>query len=115
MNYQNNANTGRQFNRNHDEHQSKGRSQRTTDMKSLGRLVEIAAPDLTKRPPQPKPEPLVFNGDLNAWYKTVRNGTTTRIYLIEIRKDVALFKDQPSDKHSQSISLAKFLKFYKPE
>lgn len=96
-----------------DEFQSKGRGQRSDNFQSLGRLVEIVAPEITRRPPQVQPEPLTFTGELNSWYKTVRNGQTTQVYLIEIRKDVALYKDQPSDKHSQSISLAKFLKFYK--
>ncbi|MCY1276107.1 hypothetical protein D9M68_19360 [compost metagenome] len=111
MNYQNNSNTRRSSAR--DDFQSIGRSQRADNLQSLGRLVEMNAPELTRRPPQPQPEPLTFTGELNAWYKTTRNGQTTQIYLIEIRKDVALYKDQPTDKHSQSISLAKFLKFYK--
>jgi hypothetical protein len=91
--------------------QSKGRFQRD-GLESLGRLVEISNVELTKRPPQPQPEQLTFTGELNVWYKTVRNGQTNKILLIEIRKDTALFKDHENDKHTQNISLAKFLKFY---
>ncbi|MNP89100.1 hypothetical protein D3C85_15000 [compost metagenome] len=66
-----------------------------------------------RRKPQAQPEPLVFTGALNAWYKTKRNGIESSVYLVEVRKDVAIYKDQVNDKHSQSLSLAKFLKFYK--
>lgn len=68
-----------------------------------------------KRAPQPQPEPLVFTGAVNAWYKTVRNGSVSRVYLIEVKKDQAVYKNDPNDKHSQSISLAKFMKFYTAE
>lgn len=78
-------------------------------MSSLGALREIAQPE---RKPQVQPEPLKFEGASNAWYKTTRNGVTSKIFLVEVRKDVALFKDKEEDKHTQSLSLAKFMKFY---
>lgn len=77
---------------------------------SLSALREIAQP---VREPQPQPEPLKFEGPLNAWYSTKRNGREMKVFLIEIRKDVAVYKDKETDKHSQSMSLAKFMKFYK--
>lgn len=78
-------------------------------LSSLEALRDLAVPE---RKPQVQPPPLEFEGALNAWYKTVRNGVTSKIFLVEIRKDVALFKDKEEDKHTQSLSLAKFMKFY---
>ncbi|MNB61071.1 hypothetical protein D3C87_1223960 [compost metagenome] len=80
-----------------------------TGLNSLSALRDVVQPE---RKPQVQPEPLKFEGALNAWYKTVRNGVTSKIFLVEIRKDVALFKDKEEDKHTQSLSLAKFMKFY---
>ncbi len=82
---------------------------------SINSLAELQSLNIsTTKVAQPQPEPLVFTGALNAWYKTVRNGRESSLYLIEVRKDVAIYKDNLSDKHSQSMSLAKFMKFYKP-
>jgi hypothetical protein len=78
-------------------------------LNSLGALREIAQPE---RKPQVQPAPLKFEGAVNAWYKTVRNGVTSKIYLVEIRKDQALFKGKEDDKHTQNLSLAKFMKYY---
>lgn len=80
-------------------------------MSSINALRDIA---VTPRKPQVQPEPLKFEGKTDAWYKSVRNGRTSKIYLVEIRKDVAMYKDAPDDKHTQSMSLAKFMKFYEP-
>lgn len=88
------------------------KAQRVKDFQSLDRLIEVNAPDVVRRPKQPQPEPLVFTGPLNVWYKTVRNGRETRLFLVEIRKDIAICKEKECDKHSQSMSLAKFMKFY---
>lgn len=76
---------------------------------SLSALRDIVQP---VRTPQVQPEPLVFKGATNAWYETVRNGVTSKIFLVEVRKDQALFKDKEDDKHTQNLSLAKFMKFY---
>lgn len=85
---------------------------------SFDRLKDVARPRteddaVVRRKPQPQPEPLVFTGQLNAWYKTERNGRESRVYLVEVKKDVAYYKESAEDKHSQHMSLAKFLKFYK--
>lgn len=85
---------------------------------SFDKLKDVARPRseddaVVRRKPQPQPEPLVFNGQLNAWYKTERNGRETQVFLVEVKKDVAYYKERPEDKHSQNMSLAKFLKFYK--
>lgn len=85
---------------------------RKTTLNSLAALSELNVS--TAKAPQPQPEPLVFTGPVNTWYKTVRNGRESRLFLIEVRKDVAIYKDDPEVKHSQSMSLAKFMKFYKP-
>lgn len=61
---------------------------------------------------QPQPEPLVFNGEVNRWYKTKRNGQIMSVFLIEVKKDEVIIKDREDDKHSRSMSLAKFIKFY---
>ena len=85
---------------------------------SFDRLKDVARPRaeddaVVRRKPQPQPEPLVFTGQLNACYKTERNGRESRVYLVEVKKDVAYYKESAEDKHSQHMSLAKFLKFYK--
>jgi hypothetical protein len=64
-------------------------------------------------PPQPQPEPLVFEGEVNKFYSTVRNGRTTEIFLVGVKKDTVTYKNHPDDKHSSTMPLAKFLKFYK--
>lgn len=77
---------------------------------SLGALREIAA--VVPKKVHVQPEPLKFEGPVNAWYSTKRNGVTHSIYLVEVRKDTVIFKDKIEDKHTQSLSLAKFMKFY---
>lgn len=89
------------------------RPTKQTGFGSLDRLVEISKPDVIRRPKQEQPAPLVFEGQTGAWYKTVRNGQVSRIWLVEVKKDQAVYKNDPNDKHSLSISLAKFMKFYK--
>ncbi len=66
-----------------------------------------------KPAPQPQPEPLVFTGELNKFYSTTRNGQTTQIFLISVKKDTVTYKNKPEDKHANTMPLAKFLKFYK--
>jgi hypothetical protein len=73
---------------------------------------QLPTPSCTSCLTQPQPAPLEFKGEVNKWYETKRNGHVTRIYLLEIKKDKAIFKDDPSDKHTQSMPLAKFIKFY---
>lgn len=82
---------------------------------SFDKLRELADRDsgVIKRKPQPQPEPVVFNGPVNAWYVSERNGREIRIFLVEVKKDVVYFKDREEDKHSKNISLAKFVKYYK--
>lgn len=63
---------------------------------------------------QIQPPPAVFDGKLESFYQTERGRVVTTIYLVDVRKDTVLFKDNPTDKHTQSMSLAKFVKFYKP-
>lgn len=79
---------------------------------SLASLESLRDIVVTERKPQVQPAPLVFTGPMNAWYKTVRNNVTTKIFLVEVRKDQAIFKDNENDKHTQNLSLAKFMKFY---
>lgn len=84
---------------------------------SFDQLRDIAANNrddgVVRRKPQPQPEPIKFDGPLNAWYETERNGRKTKILLVEVKKDVAYYKERECDKHTQNISLAKFVKFYK--
>jgi len=56
---------------------------------------------------------LVFEGEVNKFYSTVRNGRTTEIFLVGVKKDTVTYKNHPDDKHSSTMPLAKFLKFYK--
>ena len=63
--------------------------------------------------PQPVVEPVKFEGEFPGWYKTVRNGITSKIYLTDIRKDTAYFKERVEDKHTSSMSIQKLIKFYK--
>lgn len=93
-------------NRNAPRNDAPGRT-KLTGFKDLDR--HIPAP---RKQPQAQPAPLEFKGEVNKWYETKRNGHVTRIYLLEIKKDKAIFKDDPSDKHTQSMPLAKFIKFY---
>lgn len=65
-----------------------------------------------KPAPQPQPEPVVFTGETNKFYSSTRNGRTTTIYLVDVRKDEVRYKNHPDDKHSSTMSLAKFVKFY---
>jgi len=83
---------------------------RTNDLGSLGQLLTLNGIEPTK---QAQPELPAFTGKLNAFYSTVRNGQTTRIFLIEVKKDTVKYKNHPADKHSNTMPLAKFLKFYK--
>lgn len=83
--------------------------QDTPTVNSLSALRDIVQPE---RKPQVQPAPLKFEGELNAWYKTVRNNVTTQVFLVEIRKDTVIFKDKVEDKHTQSMSLAKFMTYY---
>jgi len=55
----------------------------------------------------------VFTGELNKFYSTTRNGQTTQIFLISVKKDTVTYKNKPEDKHANTMPLAKFLKFYK--
>jgi len=80
---------------------------------SLSKLKDLYQDKGVELPERPQPVPIVFNGPCNAWYSSVRHGKATKVWLIEVRKDTVIFKDQPTDKHSQSLSLAKFVKFYK--
>jgi hypothetical protein len=66
-----------------------------------------------KPAPQPQPEPLVFTGEVNKFYSTVRNGRKVSIYVTQVKKDTVTYKDKPEDKHASTMPLAKFLKFYK--
>jgi uncharacterized protein YktA (UPF0223 family) len=58
------------------------------------------------------PKPLVFNGDVERYYETKRNGITVKLYLVEVKKNKAIVKDKKEDKHSRTMPLAQFLKFY---
>lgn len=58
------------------------------------------------------PKPLVFNGDVERYYETKRNGITVKLYLVGVKKDKAIVKDKKEDKHSRNMPLAQFLKFY---
>ncbi|MNZ43797.1 hypothetical protein D3C78_614090 [compost metagenome] len=86
------------------------RPQRSTDFGSLAALREVAEP--VRHKPQVQPEPLKFEGPLNHWYETERNGRKSQVFLLEVKKDVVTYKDKAEDKHSQTMSLAKFMKFY---
>jgi len=55
---------------------------------------------------------VVFTGETNKFYSSTRNGRTTTIYLVDVRKDEVRYKNHPDDKHSSTMSLAKFVKFY---
>ena len=46
------------------------------------------------------------------WYQTTKNGVTKKVYVVEVKKDEVVLKDDPSHQHSHSISRAKFDKFY---
>lgn len=58
------------------------------------------------------PKPLVFNGDVDRYYETKRNGRVTKLYLVGVKKDHAIVKDNKDDKHSRNMPLAQFMKFY---
>lgn len=62
--------------------------------------------------PQVQPAPIKFTGECNRYYMTKRNGRIIKVWLVEVRKDQAIIKDQESDKHSRRMSLAEFIKFY---
>lgn len=66
----------------------------------------------TTRHVQPQPAPVKFNGECNRYYETKRSGRIIKIWLVEVRKDQAIIKDKPDDKHSRHMSLAEFVKFY---
>ncbi len=66
----------------------------------------------TAKVEQPQPAPLVFNGEINRWYECRRNGQVERVYLVEVKKDKAIVKDSENDKHSRTLPLAKFIKFF---
>lgn len=53
-----------------------------------------------------------FTGEVNRWYRTVRHGTSTSIYLTAVKKQTVYYKDRIEDKHQSSMPLARFLKFY---
>lgn len=59
-----------------------------------------------------QPAPLVFNGDTGRYYETKRLGRVDRVWLVAVKKDQVELKDHPDDKHSRTLSLAKFIKFY---
>jgi hypothetical protein len=71
--------------------------------------AEVAA---APRKPQVQPAPIKFNGELNRYYETRRNGAIKKVWLVEVRKDQAIIKDNENDKHSRRMSLAEFVKFY---
>lgn len=81
------------------------------------RTTPVTPPEVIPTPmpvnKQIQPPAPVFDGKLECFYQTERNRTVTTIYLVDVRKDTVLFKDSPSDKHTQSMPLAKFVKFYK--
>jgi hypothetical protein len=64
------------------------------------------------RPVQPQPAPVKFNGEINRYYETKRSGRIIKIWLVEVRKDQVIIKDNENDKHSRHMSLAEFVKFY---
>ncbi len=82
-------------------------SKQTNSLSALRDLVPRGALEST---PVEQPK---FDGVFPAWYKTVRNGITSKIYLTDIRKDTAYFKERVEDKHTSSMSVAKLIKFYK--
>lgn len=45
-------------------------------------------------------------------YQTVRNGLSSYVYPVESTRRDVVVKDQLSDKHTSSISKAKFEKYY---
>ncbi|MNI72115.1 hypothetical protein D3C76_112660 [compost metagenome] len=111
MNQRNNNTSWKSSPRPQSSNRDERRPQRSSNFGSLETLREIT---VAPRKPQVQPEPLKFEGAVNAWYKTVRNGATHKVFLVEVKKDQVTFKDQENDKHSQSMSLAKFMKFYQP-
>lgn len=50
---------------------------------------------------------------LNEPYTTVRNGQAHTVYPVRIKRDEVLVKESLDRMDSQSISMAKFFKFYK--
>lgn len=78
----------------------------------LSSFGELADKFTTKREVQPQPAPLVFNGEVNKYYQSKRNGLVKTVYLVEVKKDKAIVKDKETDKHSRNMSLAEFIKFY---
>lgn len=91
----------------------------STQLNKTGRSKSFDFKDLKNHKGQisttPEVKPIEFDGPVNHWYSTVRNGVVKRTYLIEVKKDEVRLKDHPDDKHSHSLSLAKFVKFYKVE
>ncbi len=85
----------------------------THSVNNLGKLKDLVKSSNIELPKHEQPAPIVFEGPVNTWYSSTRNSKTTKVWLVEVRKDTVIFKDQPTDKHSQSLSLAKFVKFYK--
>ncbi|QTH80406.1 hypothetical protein PA10_00208 [Pseudomonas phage pPa_SNUABM_DT01] len=99
---------------NRDDRRPDQRPQRSNSFGSLSSLRELSERQPVRKP-QVQPEPLKFEGPLNHWYETERNGRKSKVFLVEVKKDVVTYKDKVEDKHSQTMSLAKFMKFYKPE
>lgn len=82
------------------------RQERLSSFRDLDNHVKV------ERKPQPQPEPIKFEGEANRYYETKRNGRITRIWLVSVKKDKVVIKDDPQDAHSREMSLAKFVKFY---
>lgn len=52
--------------------------------------------------------------NLPAVYRSTRYGVHKDILVMKIQKDKVVYKEHATDKHTSSISLAKFNKLFKP-
>jgi len=69
--------------------------------------------EVTKHVPPAKPtldKSILANGPVQ--YKTVRAGRTSHAWLVEIKKDDVVLKDDLDRKDSYTLGMTKFLKFY---